>query len=358
MISSKAILAFVFCILLVGCVRLTDESGKVLQIGHDSSGFYVDKEVFSEKSTKMSLFANVKGSIYETGEMMSVFGTCLDDNQVPIANTSALFNAWYPNGTMFLNGSPMVEIQPGYFVYQGPMVAVQGTYLTSIFCSVNVSGNVLNAAAWGEWQNPYWVKRIELLNDSLALMGDSLSNLNVSINTSSLALQASMDAYYANLSAQTQNITIQIGNLSVNVSNSFNTTWNMLGSMNASINATFYNLSSQIYNVGIIANHSVDRNDSYLALMLQNMTKLLAPTGSLLFDEAADSPVWMGDWSITVTAKDLWGKTVKYPDSQCYISTTQTSPAVPMSPEGNHFIYEEQVQVHGDFSWTVTCQYV
>ena len=308
--------------LLVGCIRLTDESGKVLSIGKDTAGFYVDKGISLETAHKASMFANVKGSVYETGEMMSVFGTCLDDAQLPVANTTVLFSAWYPNGTLYLNATNVTALQPGYYLYRGAMQAVQGTYLTEIDCYANVSGNYLHAAAWGEWQNPFWVQRI---NDTQAAVS---------------------------------NLSLQLGNLSVNMSNSFNITWNKLDSMNTSINASFYNLSSQIYQVGVIANASVDRNDSYLAQLIQNLSFAVTPSGALNYTEDADTPKYMDDWSIKVTAKSpLTGKTIKYPDAECFISTTQTNPAVPMSPQGSYFKYDELITKHGSFTWTVTCQY-
>ena len=364
MISSKAILMVVFCVLLVGCVRLTDESGKVLKIGQDSAGFYVTQSSMADTMLGISkemgqiLKAQVKGSIYETGEYMSVFGACLDSNEQGAVDSYALFQGWYPNGTQFIFNDTMEQIQQGYFLYRGNMSAVEGTYLTEMRCFIN--NTYVTAVAFGEWQNPLWVKRIALLNDSITALDSSLSGLNVSINTSSLALQASMDAYYANLSNWTQNLTIQIGAVQVNVSDSFNITWSKLDTINYTIQSMYANISNLTYNVAIIANASVDRNDSYLAQLLRNLTGLVTPvnlTGSgVPYTENAGTVRYFDTWTIKVQAYDgVVDKKLKYPDVQCYITTSQTPMSTAMTPYGTQFKYSEFINSLVDFSWVVTC---
>ena len=366
MISSKAIMAFVFCILLVGCVRLTDESGKVLQIGQDSAGFYVTQSSMADATLGLSkqvgqiLKAQVKGSIYETGEYMSVFGACLDSNDQGALDSYALFQGWYPNGTQFIFNDTMEQIQQGYFLYRGNMSAVEGTYLTEMRCFINNTN--ITAVAFGEWQNPFWVKRIALLNDSITALDASLSGLNISINTSSLALQASMDAYYANLSNWTQNLTIQIGAVKVNVSNSFNITWSKLDTMNATIQSMYANISNLTYNVAIIANSSVDRNDSLLARLLYNLTGLVTSinmTGTVVpHTENAGTVRYFDMWTIKVQAYDGIihdDHKLQYPDVQCYITTTITPTSTAMTPYGTQFKYSEFINSLAGFDWTIVC---
>jgi hypothetical protein len=364
MISSKAILMVVFCVLLVGCVRLTDESGKVLQIGQDSAGFYVTQSSMADATLGLSkqvgqiLKAQVKGSIYETGEYMSVFGACLDSFDQGAADSYALFQGWYPNGTQFIFNYSMESLQPGYFLYRGNMSAVEGTYLTEMRCFVN--GTSMTAVAFGEWQNPFWVKRLALLNDSISTLDASLSGLNVSINTSSLALQASMDAYYANLSNWTQNLTIQIGAVQVNVSDSFNITWSKLDTINYTIQSMYANISNLTYNVAIIANSSVDRNDSLLAQLLYNLTGLVTSinmTGTVVpHTENAGSVYYFDTWTIKVQAYDgIIDHKLQYPDVQCYITTSQTPTSTAMTPYGVQFKYSEFIYSLNDFTWNVVC---
>lgn len=319
---SKSIMLFGLCILVVGCVRLTDESGKVLQLGKDAQGFYVGASSDLTGMQQQSLFANVKGSIYETGEMMSVFGTCLSDDQQPLSNTSAYLSAWYPNGTSFVINQTMQEIQPGYFLYRAPMVSVQGTYLTEMDCFATPP---LFAAAWGEWQNPYWVSRLAGLNDTLS------------------------------------NLSMQLGDLSVDMNNSFAITWDLLNGINTTINSSVYYLNQSIYYAAAVANVSVDRNDSYIVALLLNLTTgggSTPPAGSLNYTESADDPVYMRTWYITVTAIDAHGKKVQYPDSQCYINTTLTPVQTAMTPQGVNFKFSEVIATRGIYSWTVVCQYL
>ena len=141
-------------LLLNGCV-LTDSSGNKVRISIDeqnrmSAVTQVEKV---DAITTKTLRAMVKGSIYESGEAVSVFGACLDADDAPFPNTYATFDAWYPNGTMFIVNESLPAIQDGYYLYTAPMASVQGTYLTQITCRVNGSTEI--AKAQGEWQNPY-----------------------------------------------------------------------------------------------------------------------------------------------------------------------------------------------------------
>ena len=165
---------FVGLLVLSSCIPFTDEMGRSVGLKSGLSGLSATKNVLVETGSGYTLNAMVKGSIYETGEEVSVFGTCLDAFDQPISGTFATINSWYPNGTEFFSNISMYEIKPGYYLYNGVMSAVQGTYLTELICHVNVSGET--AKAWGEWQNPFWVRRISLLNDSMANLSYQMYN--------------------------------------------------------------------------------------------------------------------------------------------------------------------------------------
>jgi hypothetical protein len=169
-------------VLVTACLPLTDKDGNVVTLRKTQSfGLVMERNIISGGGQQV-LKAQVKGSIYETGEMMSVFGTCLNaSDQAVLDGTYAMFNAWYPNGTLFIDNTSMSEVQSGYFLYQGAMQAVQGTYLTEMICHINTSSEV--AKAWGEWQNPYWVRRLALLNDSLVSVNNTILGVNQSIMT-------------------------------------------------------------------------------------------------------------------------------------------------------------------------------
>lgn len=204
----KFMIAVAILVLLAGCMRFTDQNGNPMDVVRTGNGALA----FSGPAvvTGQTLHADVKGSIYETGEQVSVFGTCLNGSYGPVAGgTTAALNVWYPNGTMFFQNVSMTELQPGYYLYSGSMSAVQGTYLTELLCAVNGTGEV--AKAWGEWQNPFWVAKI---NDSYALL--------LQVNQSLMGIGGSLTGIYGNLSGQITggftNVSVLINDSLVNIS--------------------------------------------------------------------------------------------------------------------------------------------
>jgi hypothetical protein len=334
------------------CMRLTDENGNDVRVRWGSASLSAEKIVPVAIASNQVLKAQVKGSIYETGEQVSVFGTCLNATDEPISTgTFATMSAWYPNGTNFFSNGTMQEMQPGYYVAVSSMSAVQGTYLTEMVCHVNGSTEI--AKAWGEWQNPMWVRRIAELNDSI-------NNLNFSVNLT--PLEQKLD-----------NISVQIGNMSVNMTNSFEITWQNQNTTNTFINQTYQNLTQQLIYVASVANSSVDRNDSYLAWLIQQvMMSTGAPMNhSLIVEEDPDlPPIYKKTWTIQVNVLNEYNISIGYPLVSCLINTTN-SPAtvnVQMSPISNMrfrdgrsfskgFDYSERISTLGDFNWTVWCIY-
>jgi len=144
---------------------------------------------------EFTLVANLKGSIYESGEMISLFGTCEDADRNSI-NATGLLTAYYPNGTIMFQDTPMSQFELGKYLYSAPMSSVQGTYLTAFECQYFGE----SAWAYGEWQNPYWVARLAtiqnltenfdvnltpiefLLNDSFNITFNYLEQINTTIN--------------------------------------------------------------------------------------------------------------------------------------------------------------------------------
>lgn len=318
--------------LLSGCMRIVDENGNVYELARGEHGVYAESLVGEQQSPQTVLRALVKGSIYESGEAVSVFGTCLDGDDQPYPNVTAYLSSWYPNGTQHLTAVNMTEFQAGYFVYQGPMESVGGTYLTEMRCVHTPTGKF--ATAYGEWQNPAWVARIA-----------TIQNTTDSINTT------------------VQNISVELGELQVQVNDSFEITFNQLTSINTTLNDTYNNLSEQIYYAAQVANGSVDRNDSYLADLLNDILGQIDPgNGSALIDpnwtETWDEPIYYrSDWELRVDVYDPndGNSRVVYPDVYCVVNTTQTPIPQTMDPVGNHFLYGEFVGVRGDFEWTVDC---
>ena len=124
-------------------------------------------ETASLSTVPTKLRAEVKGSIYETGSNMTVYGACFDGNSYLLPDANATFTAWYPNGTIVTG--PNATMDKIYDDFQGnhpngtgrwkihvTMSSTIGTYLTEMRCEY--AGEY--AVAMGEWQNPEWVKRI------------------------------------------------------------------------------------------------------------------------------------------------------------------------------------------------------
>jgi len=112
--------------------------------------------------------------------------------------TDASFSAYYPNGTQFVFDEYLPEIDEGYYLYTANMSSVQGTYLTELTC--HLEGSDMVAKAFGEWQNPFWVARLALLNDSI-------NNINISLNASELNISVDLSEVLDVLDAM--NLTIE-----------------------------------------------------------------------------------------------------------------------------------------------------
>jgi hypothetical protein len=146
--------------------------------------------------------AVVKGSIYETGSNMTVFGECLDGDSYLLPGASATFSAWYPNGSVMVG--PNASMSQIYDDFQGfhpngtgrwkidvTMGNTVGTYLTEMRCEYGSQW----ATALGEWQNPEWVVKIgdvyASVNGLVGAVGNVSSNL---VNLSSNVNQFMVDA--------------------------------------------------------------------------------------------------------------------------------------------------------------------
>lgn len=245
-------LLFVFAFLLSGCVYLTDHQGNEVTIQRNELGLAAVGQDVVKVASEDELHALVKGSIYETGELMSVFGACLNSQDQPILNasndtiTTATFSAYYPNGTQFIFDEELPEIDPGYYLHQSNMSSVPGTYLTELTCSIEGSDQV--AIAFGEWQNPYWVERIALLNESIADVNANLTPIIDSLNAMNASLEGlSNNTLILLANMQEVNMTTQeILTYAEEMNVSMNELTNMLSAMNVSIEQNFQDIDGNL----------------------------------------------------------------------------------------------------------------
>jgi hypothetical protein len=142
------------------------------------------KEMQSYSSSN-NVYAIVKGSIYETGSNMTVFGACQDANGYLLPGSSASFTAWYPNGTVMLG--PNASMQQvldggnasGRYLIHVTMPDTIGTYFTEMRCEY--LGDY--ALANGEWQNPEWVVRIRDVQSGLSNIFVKIQNMSSKLDS-------------------------------------------------------------------------------------------------------------------------------------------------------------------------------
>jgi hypothetical protein len=360
-------IAFVFVWFLTGCVT---SNGEPVTIRYDGglsfSGEMQRTDVIQEKQ----LSAMVKGSIYETGEFVSVYGTCLDEGQIGWPNSTATLSARYPNGSILFDDVSMTELQTGYFLYTGSMDAVQGTYLTEFRCYTS-QGHV--ARAFGEWQNPMWVLHISQANNAtnqtlllLQMVSDDLyaHNQTVVMLLEGIVLTlGDMNGTLANVSQQLTNISTQLINISDTMTSGFNITWSKIDALNVSLNVSLGNLSSDIAYVAYVANASVDRNDSYLAGLLQSIASTVgAPqTYALTLNTTADLPIFNRNWDVETVVMNEYGDVVGFPQVECFINTTNVPPAVAEQMDYGNGVFSYRVRnavrPGNDLTYNVTCVY-
>jgi len=199
-----------------------------------------------EASTDASkLRAMLKGSIYESGEEVTVYGACFDGWGYLIPGSNATFSSWYPNGTQWHNESPMTSIAgSGRFRIQMNMSDTMGTYLTQIRC--NYEGDF--ALAFGEWQNPDWVKRIKDTQDSVinltALTTSQYNNISLQI-----------DNFWNETQINFSQVLIAIGEIDVteNLARDITELYNMVHSIDTNFwviddQAPWYSFGSDMFN--------------------------------------------------------------------------------------------------------------
>ena len=185
--SMKSVVLIFFAIvglMMVGSAAFLSQNYRVIQDNAFKSAVPVEITQVREASTDANkIRAMLKGSIYESGESMTVYGACFDGFGYLIPGSNATFSSWYPNGTQWHNESAMASVDSsGRFNIQLTMGDTYGTYLTEITCWYE--GDY--AMAFGEWQNPDWVKRIKDTQDLVInltnLTSVQYANISAAIN--------------------------------------------------------------------------------------------------------------------------------------------------------------------------------
>ena len=193
------------------------------------------KEVGDYSTDPDNLKAMVKGSIYETGEEMTVYGACFRGDGALLPAAVATFSSWYSNGTQWHNGVAMENISnSGRWLIHVNMSTVQGTYLTQIKCSY--AGQT--AIAFGEWQNPNWVGRLSTIEDYVVL-----------INSTTVSIENKVDALKIQLNSNVTTIVLEISNLSTNLTNYYNDITNQITNFSDDVQDNFSTVISLLDNL-------------------------------------------------------------------------------------------------------------
>lgn len=236
-----------------------------------------------------SLKAMVKGSIYETGEEMTVYGACFRGNGQLEPGANATFDSWYSNGTQWHNNVPMTSIGgTGRWRIQMNMSSISGTYLTQITCS---KGG-MTAIAFGEWQNPNWVSRLKTINDYVVL----INSTTVSIETKVDALEQQINSNVTSIiveindlhNATTEyynNLQEQIANLSFDLSTNFSTVLTEINNLDASSERD----TEALYNLI----HSLDYSQWIFDVKDYVYTGLPSAYDFTAVDMSSDENVWV-----------------------------------------------------------------
>lgn len=227
--KTLVVYCFVFTLFTVlGTGVLMERTVSINKYGQDTYAFDSSLPVkyssLSEASSSSKLKAIVKGSIYETGSNMTVFGACFDGDSYLLPQADAKFTAWYPNGSVVTgpnatmdriyvdvdnpNGnSTNLPNGTGRWKIHVTMGSTIGTYLTEMRCEYQGEW----AVAFGEWQNPEWVKRIgdtQGAVENISLLANSISN-NLTI------FQNSTQNNFNNVAAQLAGLSLN-GSLQTN----------------------------------------------------------------------------------------------------------------------------------------------
>jgi hypothetical protein len=204
---------FLFAAIIIVCSLM------ILQLTHAKlpKAFTPEKPVeYTElQSEGSSVRAIVKGSIYQTGSNMTVFGVCQDGDGYLLPAATTQFSAWYPNMTAVVTNASMIGDGDGRWRIHVVMPATIGTYFTEMRCTY--AGDF--GLAYGEWQNPEWVALLGAtydvvfgVNASTVLLESVVQNLSFDVDAYFATVQQNVSEIIALI--QGANVTY---NLSVNV---------------------------------------------------------------------------------------------------------------------------------------------
>jgi len=218
---SKGIIAMSFLVVVIAIAGIFFLiNGDVEAYSFDANSPITYTGIGSIDSSE-GLHAEVLGSIYESGEEITLYGACFGPSGDLLPMSNMTLTSWYSSGVMWHNETPFLPMGGGRFRIQMNMSSTMGTYLTQATCHWQNQ----EAIAFGEWQNPDWVARIAdtqtyliAVNSSIYMVSSKIDNLtSIVINRSD-----AIDLAIASVQNDTTNILTLLGNLNVTFSGDLN----------------------------------------------------------------------------------------------------------------------------------------
>ena len=249
-----------------------------------------------------NLIAILKGSIYETGENISIYGVCFrssNETNEEFVDANVSIKIFRGNGSTLVDNN-MSTLSLGHYVYHWVVPDIQETFLTEMNCTYGDK----YATAWGEVQNPLWANRIKNIS----------VNINATINaTVKYGLVLSMlsfpeeigkfDNFTSYLSYSltdgTTGLTMDVLNVSILYKNNTILTENTVSDLQ--LHRNIYKFEYDLNNTEI--------NDYYLRIYGKYQNAALLSTGYFKVVEQNDTSV---KWSTSVAGERIYNTPVNF----------------------------------------------
>ena len=255
------------------------------------------------------LKAIVKGSIYESGEEITLYGACFGPSGTLLPTSNMTLSSWYSNGSMWHNETSFIAMGDGKFRIQMNMSSIQGTYLTQATCHWQNQESI----AFGEWQNPTWVAKIGdtqtyvlSVNDSLYVVNSKLDNISTLIINETDQLDVAIDA----VKNDTEDIITLIGNLNVSFSGDVTTTG--LATMRV-VNEVYNLVHASNPNTWVLDEETSNHNTTTFSgvSMTLDTVELVSSSGEWVFYDGSS-------WK-TYTSSNNWSAVYALDSAQRYV---------------------------------------
>jgi hypothetical protein len=340
---------------IFGCIFLFVLAGIIYYVTHQpkSADEIINDAIAKDGSSLISfsydepsLIAVLKGSIYESGETIWIYGVCYQATNVTneeFVDANSTIKIFQGNGTILVYAN-MTNVSVGHYVYQWTVPHIQETFLTEMNCSYNG----LWALAWGEVQNPIWTNRI----------GNISSTYHLTLNTLSFPEQiSSFDNFTTYLSYSLSNgsmyIPLDLLNISILYKNNTILTEESISDLilyrniykfeydlnNTEIGDYYLRIQAEYKNVGLLSS-------GYFKVIEGNETSLDWIT-SVESEQIINTPAYF-------VTQIISNHNISNIDCDLVTNFWGVNPMIKDFPSRS-FQYLDSLNETGEFIWSVTC---